>query len=213
MKKLFYICASLLCLALGASMLILSGAGALRLLRSPVEDPAPAAACGPAPVPAASSAQPEATQPEPAKQAETSEQAKVSETRVYVWDLERVLKDSVHGRAVSAYADAYQKVMEKNVTLVNTALADKKKRYNAAEGKKLIAQFNQQRNSVWNDARTIIRGLVRTAAAKTLKDALLIENTAATHIPTGVDKTDELIAQIDTIKLNLPDPPKPILIK
>ena len=37
MKKLFYACASLLCLALGASALILSGSGALRLLSSRAE--------------------------------------------------------------------------------------------------------------------------------------------------------------------------------
>ena len=45
------------------------------------------------------------------------------------------------------------------------------------------------------------------------KDALLIENDRATYVPNGVNITEELIRAIDPLKLDLPDPPKPIVIK
>ena len=115
---------------------------------------------------------------------------------------------------MSEYAAAYQKVMDQNVAAIKKALANKRKNYNAAEGQKLIAQFTQQKKTVWNDARSIIRGLVRSAAsASPLKDALLLEAGSATYIPRGQDKTDELISAIDRLKLNVPAPPKPIEIK
>ncbi len=224
MKKLFYACAAVLCLALGISALALSAAVGLRLLRKPgteavevrvsgnVPIPAPAAAPVPAPAtppaPSASAAGAEKAEKEVAAPAE-----KAAVPGVYVWDLTRVLKTSRAGQAVSQYAEAYQKVMDKNVALLKAAIANKKKHYDVKQANKLIAQFTQQKNSVWNDARSIIRGLVRSTAATTMKDALLLEIENATYIPGESDKTEELISSIDKIKLNIPDPPKPIVIK
>ena len=67
---------------------------------------------------------------------------------------------------------------------------------------------------MWSDAQNIVRGLVRSAAASSpLKDALLIDRKDALYLPDEFDRTDELIGLIDKLKLNLPDPPKPIELK
>lgn len=231
MKKLFYACAALLCLALAASSLILSGAGALLLLRKADDVGAGGAVSAPAPLSALSrdetiksadkaaeatplaSAQPTTPHTDLVPMTKAPSSPVTMKPNVYVWNLERVLKSSRAGQAVSKYADAYQKVMDRNVALLKAAIADKKKRYDVKEANKLIAQFTQQKNTVWKDARNIIRGIVRSTATTSMKDALLLEIEHATYIPEGSDKTEELISRIDKIKLNIPDPPKPIVIK
>ncbi len=164
MKKLLYFCASLLCLALAVSALILSGAAGLRLLTEPAREEAAAKAAAPAAdsvpeVRTVSDFPAEANAPE-AKSSEKSapvdsatktasaEKAVPSEKlspRVCLVDFDKVMKNSVPGRAVSDYAVAYQKVMDKNVAALKAALANKRKRYNTAEGQKLIAQFTNRR--------------------------------------------------------------------
>ncbi len=231
MKKLFYACAALLCLALAASSLVLSGTGALLLLRKADDVGAGGVVSAPAPISSLShdegirsadkaaevtplaNAQPATSRAGLVPTVKAPSAPVSAKPNVYVWDLERVLKSSQAGQAVSQYADAYQKVMDKNIALLKAAIADKKKRYDVKQANKLISQFTQQKNSVWNDARSIIRGLVRSTATTAMKDALLLEIGNATYIPEGSDKTEELISRIDKIKLNIPDPPKPIVIK
>ena len=206
MKKLLYVCASLLCLALGAAVLLLSAAAGLRLLRdpAPVKEGAAVNAVAPAPSPVAATA---AISDDAVKAASAG-------PRVYTVDFEKVMKDSVPGRAVNSYARKYEAVMVQNIEKLNAALADRRKRYDVPQVKKMIAQFTKQKSDVWTDARNIIRGLIRTAVAPSpLKDALLIDSGSVLNLPQGLDKTDELIGYIDLLKLNLPAPPQPIEIK
>ncbi|MBQ9422892.1 MAG: hypothetical protein IJU32_04880 [Pyramidobacter sp.] len=222
MKKLLYFCTSLMCLALAAGVLALSGAGALRLLREPAKEsaavqpaapsPAPAAAAEPAPA-AEKATEAEKAEPAASAPAEKAAPAVQPGTQVYTGDFERVMKNSAPGKAVSNYATQYEAVMTKNINLLNNALKDRKKRYNTQAVKKALDQFTKQKSSVRADARTIISGLVRSAAASSpLKDALLIDRKDALSLPEGFDRTAEVIALIDKLKLNLPDPPKPITI-
>ena len=219
MKKLLYFCASVLCLALAAGAVMLGGAGALRLLSSPKREEAAEVAAS------AASAAPQAVttpapEPKPEPQTPKSEAAEkpapalAPGMRVGTLDFERVMKNSVPGKAVSSYAEKYAAVMTKNITLLNGALKDRKKRYDIQAVKKAITQFTQQKSAVWSDAQNIVRGLVRTAAASSpLKDVLLIDRKDALYLPDELDRTDELIGLIDKLKLNLPDPPKPIELK
>ena len=221
MKKLLYFCASVLCLALAAGAVMLGGAGALRLLSSPKREEAAEVAASAAPaVPQAVTTS--APEPKPEPQTPPSEAAEkpapvpapAPGMRVYTLDFERVMKNSVPGKAVSSYAEKYAAVMTKNITLLNGALKDRKKRYDTQAVKKAITQFTQQKSAVWSDAQNIVRGLVRTAAASSpLKDVLLIDRKDALYLPDELDRTDELIGLIDKLKLNLPDPPKPIELK
>ena len=210
MKKLLYVCASLLCLALGVSVLLLSAAAGLRLLRESPATQEGAAVNVAAPAPA-SSAGDAAAKNAPAEKGAFAVQPG---PRVYIVDYDKVLKSSVPGRAVSNYAQKYEAVMAQNVAKLNAALADKKKKYDVPAVKKMIAQYTKQKSDVWNDARNIITGLVHTAVAPSpLKDALLIDKSSVLNLPEGADKTDELIGYIDLLKLNLPAPPQPIEIK
>ena len=219
MKKLLYFCASVLCLALAAGAVMLGGAGALRLLSSPKREEAAkvAASAAPAAPQAATTLAPESkTEPQTPKSeaAEKPAPALAQGMRVGTLDFERVMKNSVPGKAVSSYAEKYAAVMTKNITLLNGALKDRKKRYDTQAVKKAITQFTQQKSAVWSDAQNIVRGLVRTAAASSpLKDVLLIDRKDALYLPEGFDRTAEVIALIDKLKLNLPDPPKPIELK
>ena len=216
MKKLLYFCASVLCLALAAGAVMLGGAGALRLLSSPKREEAAEVAASAAPQ-AVTTPAPE-PKPEPqtpkSEAAEKPAPALAPGMRVGTLDFERVMKNSVPGKAVSSYAEKYAAVMTKNITLLNGALKDRKKRYDTQAVKKAITQFTQQKSAVWSDAQNIVRGLVRTAAASSpLKDVLLIDRKDALYLPDELDRTDELIGLIDKLKLNLPDPPKPIELK
>ncbi len=218
MKKLFYACASLLCLALGASALILSGSGALRLLDSRAEQAQKQTQergiSTDMPVQPVSNPAEPATPPadHPAQAAVSSDTAPAF--RVYVWNPDQVMKNTQPGRTVSKFAEAYQKVMDQNIKALNAAIADKKKRYDKAQAQKLIADFAKRKTTVENDARRLIRNMVRqTMRNSPKKDALLIENDRATYVPNGVNITEELIRAIDPLKLDLPDPPKPIVIK
>ncbi|MBQ8090824.1 MAG: hypothetical protein IJ233_08795 [Pyramidobacter sp.] len=216
MKKLLYFCASVLCLALAAGAVMLGGAGALRLLSSPKREEAAEVAASAAPQ-AVTTPAPE-PKPEPqtpkSEAAEKPASALAPGMRVGTLDFERVMKNSVPGKAVSSYAEKYAAVMTKNITLLNGALKDRKKRYDTQAVKKAITQFTQQKSAVWSDAQNIVRGLVRTAAASSpLKDVLLIDRKDALYLPDELDRTDELIGLIDKLKLNLPDPPKPIELK
>ena len=205
MKKLLYVCASLLCLAVGAAVLLVSVAAGLRLLREPVAVKEGAAANAVAPIPVSAVSSGDAVKGAPA----------VSfGFRVYTVDFDKVMRDSVPGRAVNNYARKYEAVMGQNIEKLNAALADKKKRYDVPAVKRMIAQFTKQKSDVWTDARNIIRGLIRTAVAPSpLKDALLIDSGNVLNLPQGLDKTDALIGYIDRLKLNLPAPPQPIEIK
>ena len=199
MKKLLYACVSLMFLSIAGGVAALSGAGALRLLRGSAADEAvkvtPAEKAAPVPqtadeaatVSSAEKAEPavqtvnEAAKVPPAVQsAERSAPAAQPQSRVYTLDFERIMKDSEPGKAVNRYADKYAAVMAKNVSLLNAALANKKKKYDVPQVKKLIAQYTKQRSDVRTDARSIIRELLRTAIAESpLKDALLIEKANA----------------------------------
>ncbi|MBR0107648.1 MAG: hypothetical protein IJM07_00840 [Pyramidobacter sp.] len=219
MKKLLYFCASVLCLALAAGAVMLGGAGALRLLSSPKREEAAEVAASAAPAAPQAVTTP-APEPKPEPQTPKSEAAEkpapalAPGMRVGTLDFERVMKNSVPGKAVSSYAEKYAAVMTKNITLLNGALKDRKKRYDTQAVKKAITQFTQQKSAVWSDAQNIVRGLVRTAAASSpLKDVLLIDRKDALYLPDELDRTDELIGLIDKLKLNLPDPPKPIELK
>ena len=219
MKKLLYFCASVLCLALAAGAVMLGGAGALRLLSSPKREEAAEVAASAAPA-APQAVTTLASEPKPEPQTPKSEAAEKPTPalalgmRVGTLDFERVMKNSVPGKAVSSYAEKYAAVMTKNITLLNGALKDRKKRYDTQAVKKAITQFTQQKSAVWSDAQNIVRGLVRTAAASSpLKDVLLIDRKDALYLPDELDRTDELIGLIDKLKLNLPDPPKPIELK
>ena len=219
MKKLLYFCASVLCLALAAGAVMLGGAGALRLLSSPKREEAAEVAASAAPA-APQAVTTSAPEPKPEPQTPKSEAAEkpapalAPGMRVGTLDFERVMKNSVPGKAVSSYAEKYAAVMTKNITLLNGALKDRKKRYDTQAVKKAITQFTQQKSAVWSDAQNIVRGLVRTAAASSpLKDVLLIDRKDALYLPDELDRTDELIGLIDKLKLNLPDPPKPIELK
>ena len=212
MKKLLYVCASLLCLALGAAVLVLSAAAGLRLLREPAPVPVQegAAVNAVAPVPAVSvgDSAPKSTP------AEKAAPAVPAGPRVYTVDFDKVMKNSVPGRAVNNYAQKYEAVMTQNIAKLNAALADRKKKYDVPAVKRMIAQYTKQKSDVWTDARNILLGLVRTALAPSpLKDALLIDKSSVLNLPEGLDKTDELISYIDLLKLNLPAPPQPIEIK
>ena len=124
------------------------------------------------------------------------------------------MKDSAPGKAVNAYAEKYAAVMAKNVTLLNAALANKKKKYDVPQVKKLIAQYTKQKSDVWTEARSIVREMLRAAVAESpLKDALLIEKDKAFYLPGGLDRTDELIGYINVLTLDLPAPPKPVRIE
>ena len=219
MKKLLYFCASVLCLALAAGAVMLGGAGALRLLSSPKrEEAAEVAASAASAAPQAVTTPAPEPKPEPptpkSEAAEKPAPALAPGMRVGTLDFERVMKNSVPGKAVSSYAEKYAAVMTKNITLLNGALKDRKKRYDIQAVKKAITQFTQQKSAVWSDAQNIVRGLVRTAAASSpLKDVLLIDRKDALYLPDELDRTDELIGLIDKLKLNLPDPPKPIELK
>lgn len=219
MKKLLYFCASVLCLALAAGAVMLGGAGALRLLSSPKREEAAEVAASAAPAAPQAVTTP-APEPKPEPQTPKSEAAEkpapalAPGMRVGTLDFERVMKNSVPGKVVSSYAEKYAAVMTKNITLLNGALKDRKKRYDTQAVKKAITQFTQQKSAVWSDAQNIVRGLVRTAAASSpLKDVLLIDRKDALYLPDELDRTDELIGLIDKLKLNLPDPPKPIELK
>ena len=219
MKKLLYFCASVLCLALAAGAVMLGGAGALRLLSSPKREEAAEVAASAAPAAPQAVTTP-APEPKPGPQTPKSEAAEkpapalAPGMRVGTLDFERVMKNSVPGKSVSSYAEKYAAVMTKNITLLNGALKDRKKRYDTQAVKKAITQFTQQKSAVWSDAQNIVRGLVRTAAASSpLKDVLLIDRKDALYLPDELDRTDELIGLIDKLKLNLPDPPKPIELK
>ena len=198
---------------------MLGGAGALRLLSSPKREEAAEVAASAAPAAPQAVTTP-APEPKPEPQTPKSEAAEkpapalAPGMRVGTLDFERVMKNSVPGKAVSSYAEKYAAVMTKNITLLNGALKDRKKRYDTQAVKKAITQFTQQKNAVWSDAQNIVRGLVRTAAASSpLKDVLLIDRKDALYLPDELDRTDELIGLIDKLKLNLPDPPKPIELK
>ena len=204
MKKLALACMALMFLSIGAGVFMLSRAGALRLMREPKEGAAAQpAASAPAPAPGNQAA----AKPGPASSVPPG-------TRVYTLDFERIMKDSGPGRAVNAYAEKYAAVMAKNVTLLNAALANKKRKYDVPQVKKLIAQYTKQKSDVWTDARNIVRELLRTAVAESpLKDALLIEKDKAFYLPAGLDRTDELIGYINVLTLDLPAPPKPVRIE
>ncbi len=221
MKKLLYFCASVLCLALAAGAVMLGGAGALRLLSSPKREEAAevAASAAPAVPQAVTTSAPEPktepqTPPSEAAEKPAPVPAPAPGMRVYTLDFERVMKNSAPGKAVNSYAEKYAAVMTQNINQLNGALKSRKRRYNIAAVKKAIEQFTKQRSAVWSDAQNIVRGLVRTAAASSpLKDALLIDRKDALYLPDEFDRTDELIGLIDKLKLNLPDPPKPIELK
>ncbi len=204
MKKVVQVCIALMFLSIAAGVFMLSRAGALRLMREPKEG---AAAQPAAPAPAPASGNQAAAKPGPAPAVQPG-------TRVYTLDFERIMKDSTPGKAVNAYAEKYAEVMAKNVTRLNAALANKKKKYDVPQVKKLIAQYTKQKSDVWTDARNIVRELLRTAVGGSpLKDALLIEKDKAFYLPAGLDRTDELIGYINELTLNLPDPPKPVRIE
>lgn len=219
MKKLALACMALMFLSIAAGVFMLSRAGALRLMREPKEEAAAQpAASAPAPAPGNQAA----AKPEPAKTASAkAEPAKADPapavqpgTRVYTLDFERIMKDSAPGKAVNAYAEKYAAVMAKNVTLLNAALANKKKKYDVPQVKKLIAQYTKQKSDVWTEARSIVREMLRAAVAESsLKDALLIEKDKAFYLPGGLDRTDELIGYINVLTLDLPAPPKPVRIE
>ena len=192
MKKLLYVCVSLMCLALAAGTLMVCRAGALRLMRDDV--------CA-------------GTTVQTAAPAASSDRGS-SGMRVYAVDFERVMKDSASGRAVHDYAKKYEAVMAQNIALLNRALADKKKKYDVSAVKKMIAQYSKRKSDVWADARVIIRGLVRAAVASSpLKDALLFERKSALYLPEAQDRTDDVIRRVDLLKLSLPEPPKPVRIE
>ena len=210
MKKVVQVCIALMFLSIAAGVFMLSRAGALRLMREPKEGaaarsaaPSPATVPAPAPVPGNQAA----AKPGPAL-------AEQPGTRVYTLDFERIMKDSAPGKAVNAYAEKYAAVMAKNVTLLNAALANKKKKYDVPQVKKLIAQYTKQKSDVWTEARSIVREMLRAAVAESpLKDALLIEKDKAFYLPAGLDRTDELIGYINVLTLDLPAPPKPVRIE
>jgi hypothetical protein len=220
MKKVVQVCIALMFLSIAAGVFMLSRAGALRLMREPkegaaVQPAAPAPATVPAPAPAPG--EQTAAKPEPAKTASAKAESTPSVqpgTRVYTLDFERIMKDSAPGKAVNAYAEKYAAVMAKNVTLLNAALANKKKKYDVPQVKKLIAQYTKQKSDVWTEARSIVREMLRAAVAESpLKDALLIEKDKAFYLPAGLDRTDELIGYINVLTLDLPAPPKPVRIE
>ena len=195
---------------------MLSRAGALRLMPEPAREEAAAksAAPAPAPVPAPTPApeKPPAADPGPATQAQAP--AVQPGSRVYTLDFERIMKDSAPGKAVNAYAEKYAAVMAQNVTLLNAALANKRKKYDVPRVKKLIEQYTKQKSDVWTEARSIVREMLRAAVAESpLKDALLIEKANAFYLPAGLDRTDELIGYINVLTLDLPDPPKPVRVE
>ena len=201
MKKLVLACMALMFLSIAGGVFMLSRAGTLRLLREPHEEAAQTAASVPA---SASNA---------VKNTSAVTSAKPG-SRVYTLDFDRIMKDSAPGKAVNAYAEKYAAVMAQNVTLLNAALANKKKKYDVPQVKNLIAQYTKQKSDVWTDARNIVRELLRTAVAESpLKDALLIEKDKAFYLPDGFDRTDELIGYINVLTLDLPAPPKPVRIE
>ena len=214
MKKLVLACMALMFLSIAAGVFMLCRAGTLRLMREPKEGAAvQTAASSPAPAPEPQpAAKPEPAKPDPGK-AEPAPAVQPG-TRVYTLDFERIMKDSAPGKAVNAYAEKYAAVMAKNVTLLNAALANKKKKYDVPQVKKLIAQYTKQKSDVWTEARSIVREMLRAAVAESpLKDALLIEKDKAFYLPGGLDRTDELIGYINVLTLDLPAPPKPVRIE
>lgn len=229
MKKVVQVCIALMFLSIAAGVFMLSRAGALRLMREPKEGaaaqpaaPAPAAVPATVPAPAPAPGEQTAAKPEPAKTASAKAEPAKAEpipsvppgTRVYTLDFERIMKDSAPGKAVNAYAEKYAAVMAKNVTLLNAALANKKKKYDVPQVKKLIAQYTKQKSDVWTEARSIVREMLRAAVAESpLKDALLVEKDKAFYLPGGLDRTDELIGYINVLTLDLPAPPKPVRIE
>ncbi len=207
MKKVVQICISLMCLSIAAGVFMLSRAGALRLMPEPARE-------GAAPVPAPTPApeKPPAADPGPAAQAPAP--AVQPGSRVFTLDFERIMKDSAPGKAVNAYAEKYAAVMAQNVTLLNAALANRRKKYDVPRVKKLIEQYTKQKSDVWTEARSIVREMLRAAVAESpLKDALLIEKANAFYLPAGLDRTDELIGYINVLTLDLPDPPKPVRVE
>ena len=227
MKKLVQACIALMCLSIAAGVFMLSRAGALRLMREPKEGAAaqpaaPATVPATVPAPAPAPGEQTAAKPEPAKTASAkAEPAKAGlipsvppGTRVYTLDFERIMKDSAPGKAVNAYAEKYAAVMAQNVTLLNAALANRRKKYDVPRVKKLIEQYTKQKSDVWTEARSIVREMLRAAVAESpLKDALLIEKANAFYLPAGLDRTDELIGYINVLTLDLPDPPKPVRVE
>ena len=217
MKKVVQVCVALMFLSIAAGVFMLSRAGALRLMREPAREEAAAQPAAPAPAAVPAPGEQTAAKPEPAK----TESAKAGPipsmqpgTRVYTLDFERIMKDSAPGKAVNAYAEKYAAVMAKNVTLLNAALANKKKKYDVPQVKKLIAQYTKQKSDVWTEARSIVREMLRAAVAESpLKDALLIEKDKGFYLPAGLDRTDELIGYINVLTLDLPAPPKPVRIE
>ena len=210
MKKVVQVCIAVMFLSIAAGVFMLSRAGALRLMREPREG---AAAQPAAPAPGDQTP----AKPEPAQTASAKAEPIPSMqpgTRVYTLDFERIMKDSAPGKAVNAYAEKYAAVMAKNVTLLNAALANKKKKYDVPQVKKLIAQYTKQKSDVWTEARSIVREMLRAAVAESpLKDALLIEKDKGFYLPAGLDRTDELIGYINVLTLDLPAPPKPVRIE
>ena len=135
-----------------------------------------------------------------------------TDPRFCVWDPDRLMSASAAGKAIDAYARGYAGVMDKNIAALNAALASKDPRFNAAEARKLIAQFRERKTSAPADARKLLLSL----AVETVKsldgyeNAFLIEKSAVTLAPDSADITPALIAEFDRMKLNLPQLPKPL---
>ena len=154
------------------------------------------------------------SRPEPPPPVAPAEPSPAAEPgpRFCVWDPDRLMSASAAGKAIDAYARGYAGVMDKNIAALNAALASKDPRFNAAEARKLIAQFRERKTSAPADARKLLLSL----AVETVKsldgyeNAFLIEKSAVTLAPDSADITPALIAEFDRMKLNLPQLPKPL---
>ena len=169
--------------------------------------PAPA----PAPEKAPTLAPVSGPAPAPSKDTD-SESAPPRLPAVCGWSMERVLERSHTGRELKRYAADYVKVMNASIAELDKALAANDKRLNAAEARKLRAEYVKRRDTMDEHTREFLTRIVVEASAKEpdFEDVTLIEEKNFTRLAAGADITTRIVETIDRFHMQLPPLPKPL---